>query len=81
MAGRFDRECTAEASPHCRRRRREIRRLAAIATERAAEAETRGLLKSRQTRGASFRPLCEAEAEEIVGAELLAQVAAAAGRA
>jgi hypothetical protein len=52
--------------------RRAVKRLAAIATARAAEASPRA--------GPSFRPLTESEAEAIVGAELLAQVAAGAGR-
>jgi hypothetical protein len=54
--------------------RREIRRRAAIAAARAGEAENRAA-------GATFRPLIVSETEAIVGAELVAQVAAAAGRA
>jgi hypothetical protein len=45
----------------------------AIAEERAAEAA-----KSRAT--AMFQPLAEAEAEALIGADLLAQVAASARR-
>jgi hypothetical protein len=52
--------------------RREVKRLVTIAKGRAAEAES-------PRAAPSFRPLCEAEAEAIVGAELLAEVAASAG--
>jgi hypothetical protein len=51
---------------------REIRRLAAITTARAAETENR-------LAAVTFRPLTESETEAIVGADLLAQVAASAG--
>jgi hypothetical protein len=63
-------------SPICLRlnvARRAVRELTAIAEKRAAQAA-----KSRAT--ATFRPLAEAEAEAIVGAELLALVAASARR-
>jgi hypothetical protein len=50
--------------------RRAVRELIAIAEQRAA----RGRVASRR-----FRPLAGAEAEAIVGTDLLAQVAAAAG--
>jgi hypothetical protein len=51
--------------------RRELKRLVAIAERRATEPQS-----PRAAPG--FRPLCEAEAEAIVGANLLVQVAAAA---
>jgi hypothetical protein len=73
--------------------RREVKRLAAIASERAAEAEkrhgaatfrplTESEIASNLSRspGARFRPLSKPETETIVGTELLAQVAASAGQ-
>jgi hypothetical protein len=52
--------------------RRAVRELIAIAEQRAA----RGRAASRR-----FRPLSEAEAEEVVGPDLLARLAAAGRRA
>jgi hypothetical protein len=70
----------------------EVKRLAAIASERAAEAGNRHagatfrpLTESEITSilsrspGARFRPLTESETEAIIGPDLLAQVAASAG--
>jgi hypothetical protein len=61
--------------------RREVKRLAAIAERRAAEnlPETRGVPKSRETPSARFRPLSKAEAEMLLGAELLAALVAGGG--
>jgi hypothetical protein len=53
--------------------RRAVREIIAIAEQRAARARP-------NPRRCTFRPLSEGEAEAIVGAELLAQVAASAGR-
>ena len=53
--------------------RREVKQLAAIAEKRAAEAES--------SRAAPrFRPLTETETETILGADLLAAVAAGTAR-
>jgi hypothetical protein len=53
--------------------RRAVRELTAIAERRAAGAES-------ISSAPSFRPLAEAEAEDLLGADLLAQVAASARR-
>jgi len=53
--------------------RRAVRELSAFAEQRAAAARKRRA-------GVKFRPLSRREATEVVGADLLARLAAAAGR-